>query len=90
MNGVVFIGEGIQTGNQAFTSLAVTTGIATAGMLTSLKYFGNSLPGVWGSFAVFNGIRLIGVLRHHFISGPFAKKQLKIFDLDAKMQSNFY
>jgi len=72
INGVVFIGEGIQQGNQAFTSLAACTAVATVGMLTSLRFFGTSLAGVWGSFAVFNGIRLLGVLRHHFLTGPFA------------------
>lgn len=72
INGVVFIGEGIQQGNQAFTSLAACTAVATAGMLTSLRFFGTSLAGVWASFAVFNGIRLLGVLRHHFFTGPFA------------------
>jgi len=72
INGVVFIGEGIQQGNQAFTSLALVTALATGGMLTSLKLYGGTLAGVWGSFAVFNGIRLVGVLRHHFFSGPFA------------------
>ena len=74
MNGVVFIGEGIQQGNQCFGSLAVVTALASAGMVTSLKLFGNTLAGVWGSFAVFNSIRLIGVLRHHFVSGPLVPK----------------
>lgn len=73
INGIVFIGEGIQQGNQAFASLAGVTFLATAGMLTSLKLYGSTLSGVWGSFAVFNGIRLIGVLQHHFITGPFAQ-----------------
>jgi putative MATE family efflux protein len=73
INGVVFIGEGIQTGNQAFTSLAGTTAIATIGMLTSLKLFGSSLIGVWGSFAVFNGIRLMGVLRHTIWDAPWGR-----------------
>ncbi len=90
INGVVFIGEGIQTGNQAFTSLALTTGIATSGMLLSLKHFGDSLPGVWGSFAVFNGIRLLGVLRHHFLTGPFSAFQLRKADNDANVNNIFY
>lgn len=76
INGVVFIGEGIQQGNQHFVSLAVVTAIATTGMLTSLKFFGNTLAGVWGSFAVFNLIRLIGVLRHHLISGPLSPRNI--------------
>lgn len=78
INGVVFIGEGIQQGNQYFAKLAITTAFATAGMLTSLKLIGNSLAGVWASFAVFNIIRLSGVLYHHFIDGPLAPKKLKM------------
>ena len=38
LNGVVFVGEGIQQGNQAFVSLAVTTAVASLGMLGSLRY----------------------------------------------------
>ena len=34
LNGVVFVGEGIQQGNQAFVALAATTAVASAGMLT--------------------------------------------------------
>jgi hypothetical protein len=64
------VGEGIQQGNQAFVELAAATACASLGMVVSLRLFGSTLAGVWGSFAVFNGIRLIGVLRHHFVSGP--------------------
>eukprot|EP01038_Epipyxis_sp_PR26KG_P008820 gene8820-11909_t len=74
INGVVFIGEGIQQGNQYFLSLAACTGLATVGMLTSLRFFGHTLAGVWASFAVFNFIRLMGVLRHHFIDGPLVDR----------------
>ena len=81
INGVVFVGEGIQQGNQAFVDLAITTTIATVGMLTSLRLFGSTLAGVWGSFAVFNGIRLLGVARHHFLSGPFASRNMAAADL---------
>ena len=81
LNGVVFVGEGIQQGNQAFVPLAVCTAIASCGMLTSLKFYGNTLAGVWGSFAVFNGIRLIGVIRHHYFSGPLVLKKATGKDL---------
>jgi Na+-driven multidrug efflux pump len=37
INGAVFIGEGIQMGNQHFGSLALVTAAAAAGMLTFLK-----------------------------------------------------
>jgi CBS domain containing-hemolysin-like protein len=76
INGVVFIGEGIQQGNQYFGSLAISTTVATIGMLISLKLFGQTLFGVWASFGIFNLIRLVGVLQHHFITGPLAPKQL--------------
>ena len=76
INGVVFVGEGIQQGNQYFGSLAACTAVAAAGMITFLKYYGNSLIGVWGSFAVFNLIRLSGVLFHHFYNGPLAPSKI--------------
>lgn len=88
LNGVLFIGEGIQQGNQYFTSLAVCTSIATSGMLLSLKYFGNTLAGVWGSFAVFNTIRLLGILRHHYIDGPFAPRKLPPKPIEKVQTSN--
>ena len=76
INGVVFVGEGIQQGNQYFGSLAACTAVAATGMITFLKYYGNSLVGVWGSFAVFNLIRLSGVLFHHFYNGPLAPNKI--------------
>ena len=77
INGVVFIGEGIQQGNQYFLQLAGTTFVATAGMLASLHYFGHTLAGVWASFAVFNLVRMAGVLWHHFQAGPLAARNMK-------------
>lgn len=77
INGVVFVGEGIQSGNQYFGHLAACTAVATGGMLLSLKTFGSSLAGVWGSFAVFNLIRLTGVLIHHFRVGPLAPHKVR-------------
>lgn len=76
INGVVFIGEGIQQGNQGFNSLALVTILASCGMVTSLRLFGKTLIGVWGSFAVFNLIRLSGVLYHHYVAGPLAAKNI--------------
>jgi MATE family multidrug resistance protein len=87
INGVVFIGEGIQQGNQGFNSLAVVTIIASLGMVTSLKLFGSSLTGVWGSFAAFNLIRLAGVLRHHYISGPLAPAKILAASVSANSMS---
>lgn len=76
LNGVVFIGEGIQQANQSFLSLAFATILSTVGMLTSLHLFGNTLVGIWGSYGVFNFIRLLGVLRHHYFSGPLALRTI--------------
>ncbi len=76
INGAVFIGEGIQQGNQYFGSLALVTAVAAAAMLTFLKYFGTSLTGVWTSFAIFNFIRLSGVVYHHFWDGPLAPRNI--------------
>ena len=76
LNGVVFIGEGLQQGNQYFTQLAAVSAVAAAGMLLSLKTFGSTLTGVWGSFAIFNFIRLLGVLHHHFYDGPLARRNI--------------
>ena len=42
INGAVFIGEGIQMGNQHFGSLALVTAAAAAGMLTFLKVHAHS------------------------------------------------
>ena len=77
INGVVFIGEGVQQGNGSFLSLAFCTILATGGMMTSMHYLGNSLLGVWASFGIFNLIRLAGVLRHHFLSGPLSPKYVE-------------
>ena len=76
INGVVFIGEGIQQGTGGFSSLAVATVVASLGMLASLRLMGNSLAGVWASFAAFNLIRLVGVLRYHFFTGPLAPRNV--------------
>lgn len=77
INGVVFIGEGIQQGLGGFTSLAVATVLASLGMVASLRVLGSSLTGVWASFAAFNLIRLVGVLRYHFFSGPLAPSNIR-------------
>lgn len=77
INGAVFIGEGIQQGNQYFGSLAAVTAVASTAMVTFLKFYGTSLTGVWGSFAIFNLIRLAGVLHHHFISGPLSPSSIQ-------------
>lgn len=72
INGVVFVGEGIMQGHQAFEQLAINTAVATGLLLISLHFFGGSLEGVWASFYVFNFTRVTGCLRHHFRQGPLA------------------
>lgn len=78
INGTVFAGEGIQSGNQGFGMLAVATGAASLGMLISLHFFGSSLVGVWASYTIFNLVRLAGVLHHHFIDGPLAPSKIAL------------
>ena len=77
LNGLVFVGEGIQQGNQYFTKLAAASAVGSAGMLVSLRLFGGTLTGVWGSFAVFNLIRLAGVMYHHFYDGPLSRRNIE-------------
>lgn len=76
ISGVVFCGEGIMQGHQAFGRLALNTAAASAGLLTCLHFFGSSLTGVWCSFWVFNGIRLVFALQHHWVAGPLAPARL--------------
>ena len=78
LNCIVWTGEGIQQGNEDFLSIAVATMLGTMGMMVSLRYFGNSLVGVWSSFSILATVRLLGVLRHHFLTGPFSKKAMAI------------
>jgi len=74
INGVTFVSEGIIQGHQKFGRLALNTSIATAGLLISLKFMGDTLVGVWLSFWVFNSLRLAGGLHFRFISGPLARR----------------
>ena len=88
INGMVFIGEGIMAGTQSFLTLSVSTVIATVGMLHALKIWTAKygLPGVWMSFGVFNGLRLLGVLFHQRLSGPLATRQLRKDEAEPKNQ----
>jgi MATE family multidrug resistance protein len=74
VNCVIWTGEGIQQGNEDFLNIALATTLGTGAMLVSLKHNGNSLVGVWGSFSLLAFFRLLGTLRHHFLNGPFAKR----------------
>lgn len=68
---------GIQQGNQYFAKLAIGTIISSAGFVMSLNMFGDTLEGVWASFAVFNTLRLLSVIYHHFYDGPLAKRNIE-------------
>merc|ERR1711871_932982 len=58
INGITFIGEGIQQGSSDFSTLAKTAFLATISMFFCLKTAGkNSLTGIWLSLGVFYIIR---------------------------------
>jgi len=79
INGCVFIGEGIMQGCGDFLPLAVNNVVAAGGTLVALRVlvakFG--LNGVWYSFGVFNGIRLLGVVVHQVFFSKLSKRVLK-------------
>ncbi|GMI48936.1 hypothetical protein TrCOL_g8801 [Triparma columacea] len=66
INGLVFIGEGVMQGCGNFLTLALSNVVACGGMMCALHYFVKwwGLTGVWASFGVFNGLRLMGVVYH--------------------------
>ncbi|KAJ1441113.1 mate-domain-containing protein [Ochromonadaceae sp. CCMP2298] len=76
-NCIIWTGEGIQQGNEDFLGIALSTMTGTAAMLVALRYFGNSLVGVWGSFGLLALFRLLGTLNAHFFTGPFARRNRK-------------
>jgi len=78
MNGLVFIGEGVMVGCGNFLQLSMSTVVATAAALISLKTLPNmfGLTGVWMSFGVFNSFRLLGVWLHQTKYGPLSESAL--------------
>jgi len=76
LNGIVFVGEGLMQGHQAFLRLAAGMFVSTGAMLVALNIYGNSLAGVWFCFTVFNTFRLFFGLRHHFFDGPLAPRHI--------------
>ena len=83
INGMVFVGEGIMQGTRSFLRLAAGNAVATAGMLLALRTWakpiaegGFGLNGVWASFFVFNGIRLVAVAQYHLRDGPLAPRSI--------------
>ena len=76
LNGVVFVGEGLMQGHQAFLRLAAGMFISTGAMLAALHVYGGTLEGVWFCFTVFNTFRLFFGLRHHFFDGPLAPQNI--------------
>jgi len=93
LNGLVFVGEGLMQGHQAFLRLAGGMFISTGAMLLALHLYGNSLAGVWFCFIVFNSFRLFFGMRHHFFDGPLAPRNIKasvakLEAAEAKLKSN--
>lgn len=84
MSCVVWTGEGIQQGTENFWSIAIATSIGVVGMIGALQYSNKSLAGVWLGFGVLSLIRLLGVLRFHFFTGPLAPRNLKSSFIKAK------
>ena len=75
LNGVVFVGEGLMQGHQAFLRLAAGMFVSTGAMLIALNLYGAS-PRVWFCFTVFNTFRLFFGVRHHFFDGPLAPRNI--------------
>ena len=71
-NGMVFVGEGIMQGHQAFARLALHFVVGAAALLLYLQMASTSLAGMWFGFWLYTNIRLVGALQHHFVSGPLA------------------
>mmetsp|Transcript_8373 Transcript_8373/g.18288 ORF Transcript_8373/g.18288 Transcript_8373/m.18288 type:complete len:388 (-) Transcript_8373:99-1262(-) len=78
INGLVFIGEGVMQGCGDFLTLAISSTIATIGLVKALPLFTSKwgLTGVWATFFVFNGLRLTGVVIHQLFISPFSRRQL--------------
>ena len=78
INGCVFIGEGVMQGTGSFLQLALSNIVACVGMIFALRRFTASygLVGVWMSFGVFNGLRLLGVINHQLFNGPLSNRKL--------------
>ncbi|CAB9504441.1 Protein DETOXIFICATION [Seminavis robusta] len=78
LNGLVFIGEGVMSGCGDFMFLAVSTIVATVGCVAALQVFPqeHGVSGVWMGFAVFNVLRMIGVLMHQFYVSPIAPRNI--------------
>jgi len=79
INGVVFIGEGVMIGCGNYFTLSLSTVVATVGMLGALRTLTQKfgLAGVWMSFGIFNGLRLLGVIVHQTRIAPIANRNLK-------------
>lgn len=83
INGLTFCGEGIMQGHAAFFRLALSSFVASAAMIAYLNLYASSLVQVWLGFGLFNLIRFVGAMHHHFIAGPLAPSRLnqpRVFD----------
>lgn len=80
LNGFLFVGEGVMIGTGSFGTVSLATILAMVGLLGALQVFPVrfGLTGVWMGLAVFNTLRLSGVVVHQWINGPLvvlAKEQ---------------
>lgn len=77
INGLTFVGEGLMVGVGSFGQLAVGQVVATAALigLLAMSPAGNSLVGIWITFFVFNGVRFLNAMAHHFYQGPLARSE---------------
>merc|ERR1719311_307566 len=70
-------------GQQAFRPLAFNSIVGCALTMLALNYFKGSLASIWICYGVFNVVRLLGALRHHFITGPFGRRARRAAEEEA-------
>ena len=77
INGLTFVGEGLMVGVGSFGQLAAGQVVATAAIISTLMLTpaGRSLPGVWLTFFLFNGVRFVNAMLHHFWRGPLVPRE---------------
>jgi len=74
-------------GHQAFGALAVVSSLASAAMVTTLRFSGSTLVGVWTAFTVFTAVRVAGALTHHLFFGPLSGRSLRAKSNSAELDT---
>ena len=59
-----------------FTPLACGQVVATGALIAALRFAPPSLNTVWVCFFLFNGIRFLNVVRHHWFTGPLVPARI--------------